>query len=236
MVIECNLRASRSFPFVSKIFKVNFIDLATRVIMDRARPRGRCCRCSIWTTSASRRRSSRSRASTAPIPCSASRWRRPARSACLGEDFDDAFLKALLSVGFRLPIRRVLLSTGPVEHKAAFLASTRRMAEAGVELFGTHGTAAFMAEAGIAVHEVFWPLENRSPNALELVRESRVDLVINIPKDASPDELTNDYTIRRAAVDHGVPLVTNLQVAQRLARALSRKTLDELEIRSWREY
>ena len=155
--------------------------------------------------------------------------------ACIGDDFEDAFLKSLLSVGFRLPIRRALLSTGPVEHKAAFLASTRRMADAGVELFGTHGTAAFMAEAGIAVHEVYWPLEKRSPNALELVRSGGVDLVINIPKNASAEELTNDYSIRRAAVDHGVPLVTNLQVAQRLARALGR-SIEDLEIRSWREY
>ena len=235
LVIECNLRASRSFPFASKIFKVNFIDIATRVIMNRPHPRVDTSMFDLDYVGVKAPQFSFTRLVGAD-PVLGVEMASTGEVACLGEDFDDAFLKSLLSVGFRLPIRRVLLSTGPVEHKAAFLASTRRMAEAGVELFGTHGTAAFMAEAGIAVHEVFWPLEKRSPNALELVRENRVDLVINIPKDASAEELNNDYTIRRAAVDHGVPLVTNLQVAQRLARALSRKTLEDLEIRNWREY
>ena len=235
LVIECNLRASRSFPFASKIFKINFIEIATRVVMDRPCPRVDKSMFDLDYVGVKAPQFSFTRLVGAD-PVLGVEMASTGEVACIGEDFDDAFLKSMLSVGFRLPVRRALLSTGPVEHKAAFLASTRRMADAGVELYGTHGTAAFMAEAGIAVHEVYWPLEDRSPNALELVREGRVDLVINIPKNASAEELTNDYTIRRAAVDHGVPLVTNLQVAQRLARALSRKSIEELEIRSWREY
>jgi carbamoyl-phosphate synthase large subunit len=235
LVIECNLRASRSFPFASKIFKVNFIDIATRVVMDRPFQRVDKSMFDLDYVGVKAPQFSFTRLVGAD-PVLGVEMASTGEVACIGDDFEDAFLKSLLSVGFRLPVRRVLLSTGPVEHKAAFLASTRRMADAGVELFGTHGTAAFMAEAGIAVSEVFWPLEKRSPNALELVRSGSVDLVINIPKDASVEELTNDYTIRRAAVDYGVPLVTNLQVAQRLARALARKSIEDLEIRSWREY
>jgi carbamoyl-phosphate synthase large subunit len=105
-----------------------------------------------------------------------------------------------------------------------------------VEFFGTRGTASFMAEAGVEVTPVAWPLEDASPNALELLREGGVDLVVNIPKDASDEELRNDYMIRRAAVDHGIPLVTNIQLAQRLAGALCHKKLESLEIRSWSEY
>ena len=156
--------------------------------------------------------------------------------ACIGDDFEDAFLKSMVSVGLRLPIRRVLLSTGPVEAKAAFLSSTRDLAEAGVELYGTRGTAAFMGDSGISVTPVSWPLEEASPNALDLIRRGEVDLVVNIPKDSTEEELENDYTIRRAAVDHGVPLITNLQLAQRLAKALSRGAEKSLEIRSWDEY
>jgi carbamoyl-phosphate synthase large subunit len=156
--------------------------------------------------------------------------------ACLGEDFEDAFLKSLLSVGFRLPIRRVLLSTGSVEQKAAFLASSRELAAAGVELFGTRGTARFMKESGVPVQPVHWPLEEKSPNALELIREGRVDLVVNVPKNASDEELRNDYMIRRAAVDHGVPLITNIQLAERLAHSMCHKSLEALEIRSWQDY
>lgn len=122
-------------------------------------------------------------------------------------------------MGYRLPLRRVLLSTGPVEDKAAFLKSTVTLAAAGVEFYGTRGTAAFMADNGLEVTPVYWPMEKSSPNALELIRSGTLDLVINIPKDASEEELTNDYMVRRAAVDGGVPLITNIQLAQRFKGA-----------------
>ncbi len=235
MVIECNLRASRSFPFASKVFKVNFIELATRAIMN----------CEIKKVDASvfeldyvgvkAPQFSFTRLDGAD-PVLGVEMSSTGEVGCIGSDFEDAFFKALLSVGLRLPIRRVLLSTGPVEHKAAFLQSTRDLEAVGVKLFGTQGTAAFMGESGIRVTSVHWPLDKGSPNALDLIREGKVDLVVNIPKNASEKELANDYSIRRAAVDHGVPLITNIQLAQRLAKALCRKSLETLEVRSWQEY
>ncbi|MBN2489784.1 MAG: ATP-grasp domain-containing protein, partial [Planctomycetes bacterium] len=235
MVIELNLRASRSFPFASKVFKVNFIDLATRVIMNRPIHKVDHSVFELDYVGVKAPQFSFTRLEGAD-PILGVEMSSTGEVGCLGEDFDDAFLKALLSVGFRLPIRRVLLSTGPLEYKAAFLESTRQLGRAGVEFFGTRGTAAFMAEAGVSVTPVYWPLEGQSPNAVELLRERAVDLVVNIPKDASEEELQNDYMIRRAAVDHGIPLITNLQLAQRLARALAHKTLESLEVRSWRDY
>ncbi len=235
MVIECNVRASRSFPFVSKVFKVNFIDLATRVIMDRPIGKVDVSVFELDYVGVKAPQFSFTRLQGAD-PILGVEMASTGEVGCIGEDFDDAFLKALLSVGYRLPIRGVLLSTGPVASKAAFLASTRALAEGGVKLYGTRGTAAFLAESGVDVTPVSWPLEQSGPSALDLVRSGKIDLVVNIPKDASEEELTNDYMIRRAAVDHGVPLITNIQLAQRLAQALLRKSIDSLEIRSWSEY
>ena len=235
MVIECNVRASRSFPFTSKVFKVNFIDLATRVIMDRPIRKVDASVFELDYVGVKAPQFSFTRLQGAD-PILGVEMSSTGEVGCIGEDFDDAFLKALLSVGYRLPIRGVLLSTGPVASKAAFLASTRALVEGGAKLYGTRGTAAFMAESGVEVTPVYWPLEQSSPNALELVRSGKIDLVVNIPKDASEEELTNDYMIRRVAVDHGVPLITNIQLARRLAQALLRKSIDSLEIRSWSEY
>jgi len=235
LVIECNLRASRSFPFASKIFKVNFIDLATRIIMSRPVNKVDASVFELDYVGVKAPQFSFTRLDGAD-PILGVEMSSTGEVGCIGDDFEDALLKAMISVGLRLPIRRVLLSTGPLEHKAAFLASTRDLQSAGVEFFGTRGTAAFMGESGIPVKPVHWPLENKSPDAVELIRKGEVDLVVNIPKDASEEELLNDYQIRRAAVDHGVPLITNLQLAQRLAHALCRKSLDSLEIRSWNDY
>jgi carbamoyl-phosphate synthase large subunit len=235
MVIECNLRASRSFPFVSKVSKVNFIAIAARVIMNRPVDKVDGSILDLDYVGVKAPQFSFTRLDGAD-PILGVEMASTGEVACIGRDFDDAFLKALLSVGYRLPIRRVLLSTGPVEVKASFLASARKLADAGVELYGTHGTAAFLAGSGVPVVSVYWPLEKGSPNALELIRERRIDLVVNIPKDASEEELTNDYMIRRAAVDYGVPLITNIQLAERLAWAIGRKSLEALETRSWEEY
>ena len=235
MVIECNVRASRSFPFASKIFKVNFIDLATRIMMDRPIQKVDTSVFELDYVGVKAPQFSFTRLQGAD-PVLGVEMSSTGEVGCIGEDFDDAFLKALLSVGFRLPIRGALLSTGPLASKAAFLSSSRALAEAGVKLFATRGTATFMGGSGVEVTPVSWPLERSSPNALDLIRGGTIDLVVNIPKDASEEELTNDYMIRRAAVDHGVPLITNIQLAQRLAQALLRKSIDALEIRSWSEY
>jgi carbamoyl-phosphate synthase large subunit len=155
---------------------------------------------------------------------------------CLGDDFEEAFLKAMLSVGFRLPIRSVLLSTGPIEDKAAFLEGARSLARMGVALHATEGSARFLGEHGVKAEVLYWPDDVRSPNVLEYLRGRRVDLVINIPKNTGEAELANDYLIRRKAADFGIPLITNIQLAQRLVEALSKKGVEELQIKSWQDY
>ena len=235
MVIECNLRASRSFPFASKIFRVNFIDIATRVMMSAPVDKVDSSAFDLDYVGVKAPQFSFARLVGAD-PILSVEMASTGEVGCIGEDFEDAFLKALLSVGFRLPLKRVLLSTGPVEEKAAFLSSARSLAASGTEFFATRGTADFMANSGLEVTSVHWPLESESPNALALIRSGDLDLVINIPKDATEQELSNDFMIRRAAVDHGVPLITNIQLAQRFAQAACEKSLDSLEIRSWNEY
>ncbi len=235
MVIECNLRASRSFPFASKIFRVNFIDLATRIIMDRP---FRSVDASVFEldyVGVKAPQFSFTRLVGAD-PILGVEMASTGEVGCIGEDFEDAFLKSLISVGYRLPIESVLLSTGPVDSKVAFLRSAKDLHRAGVKLYGTHGTAHFLKESGVPVEPVHWPAEKTSPNALDLIQDKKVDLVVNIPKDASDAELENDYTIRRSAVDHGIPLVTNIQLAQRIANAICKKTREDLEIRAWSEY
>ncbi len=235
MVIECNLRASRSFPFVSKVLKRNFIDTATRVIMGRPVEPADQSFLDLDYVGVKAPHFSFSRLDGAD-PTLGVEMASTGEVACLGWDFDEAFLKALIAVGFRFPVRRVLLSTGPLESKAAFMRGARQLEEMGVTFFATQGTADFMRAAGLTPEILRWPLEGGTPNALDFVRERRVDLVINIPKDYRKEELTNDYIIRRAAVDFGVPLITNLQLAQRLAEALYRVPIDQLAVRSWSTY
>ncbi len=156
--------------------------------------------------------------------------------ACLGWDFDEAFLKALMAVGFRFPIQRALLSTGPIESKAAFLDCARRFVKLGVELYATQGTADFFGRNGVKTEVLRWPLDGGSPNAVDYIKRGKVDLVINIPKHFQKEELTNDYIIRRTAADFAVPLITNRQLAERLAEALDRIPIADLRVRSWSRY
>ncbi len=156
---------------------------------------------------------------------------------CLGDDFEEALLKSMLSVGYRLPIRRVLLSLGPIESKAEMLPTIRKLVDLGVELHATKGTAAFLDNAGIPCAALQWPLDNVHPDAVDFIRDQEVDLVINIPKDDRPDELTNGYMIRRASVDFNVPLITNRQIAMRFVEAIARTDdVDAIPIKSWGEY
>ena len=142
----------------------------------------------------------------------------------------------MIAVGFRFPIQRALLSTGPIESKAAFLGAARRFKRLGVELFATQGTADFFERNGVSTKILKWPLDGGSPNAVEYLKQGKVDLVINIPKHFQKEELTNDYIIRRTAADFGVPLITNRQLAERLAEALERVPISELRVRSWSCY
>jgi carbamoyl-phosphate synthase large subunit len=234
-VIECNLRASRSFPFVSKVLRVNFIEAAAQVMMGRPVPVHNGSATDLEYVGVKAPQFSFTRLEGAD-PVLGVEMASTGEVGCLGDDFEEAFLKALLSVGFRLPVKSVLLSTGPIEGKAAFLESARLLRGMGVALYATRGTAAFLAEHGIEATRVHWPDEAASPNALEVLAERRVDLVINIPKSAAEQELANDYVIRRKAADLGIPLVTNIPLACRLVEAMAKKGLAELQAKSWQEY
>ncbi len=235
MVIECNLRASRSFPFVSKVLKYNFIEAATRIIMGRPVEKVDRHFLDLDYVGVKAPQFSFTRLDGAD-PTLGVEMSSTGEVACFGWDFDEAFLKALFAVGFEFPIKSVLLSTGPTESKAAFLEGARRLKAQGVEFFATEGTAKFLERHGLDATILKWPLEKESPNAVDYIKERKIDLVINIPKHYQKVELTNDYIIRRTAVDFGVPLITNLQIAQRLTEALERIPIAELEVRRWRDY
>ncbi len=234
-VIECNLRASRSFPFVSKIAKMNFIDIATRVIMDRDVSKHEKFLLDLDYVGVKAPQFSFTRLAGAD-PTLGVEMASTGEVGCLGDDFEEAFLKSLLSVGYKLPIKNILLSTGPIKSKADFLESTRVLKSLGMKLYATEGTAQFMRANGIDATQLHWPLDNTQPDAAEYISKGKIDLVINIPKNYQEKELTNDYIIRRKAVDFNVPVITNMQLARRFVEALSRKSLQDLQIKSWGEY
>jgi carbamoyl-phosphate synthase large subunit len=157
--------------------------------------------------------------------------------ACFGRDFHEAFIKALISVGYKFPIKSVLLSTGPVESKSEMLEAIRAFARIGIRIYATGGTARFLEQNGVKATVLAWPLEEGEPKTVDYIKEHKVDLVINNPKNFQEDELTNDYIIRRTAVDFNVPLITNRQIAMRLAEALASRGVDAgYEIESWNSY
>jgi carbamoyl-phosphate synthase large subunit len=234
-VIECNLRASRSFPFVSKVFKINFVDVATRIIMGkRLAPIDRSSFDLDYVgVKAPQFSFTRLKGSD---PILGVEMASTGEVACLGDDFNEAFLKSLISVDFKLPKKTILLSTGPVDSKADFLESTKILNKMGFKFCATKGTADFMKANGIDAEVLYWPLEEKEPNTLTYIADGKIDLVINIPKNIEKEELDNDYLIRRKAVDFNVSLITNLQLAKRFVEAISRTTLDDLKVKSWNEY
>jgi len=234
-VIEANLRASRSFPFVSKIYKVNFIELATQAILGLPVKRTDKPQTALDYVGVKAPQFSFTRLQGAD-PTIGVEMASTGEVGCLGDDFEEAFLKALVSVGFKFPVKTVLLSTGPLKDKVTFVESAKLLEAIGIKLYATQGTAEFLAAYGIKSQTVHWPLEDLSPNAGELIEQRDVDLVINIPKNYQETELTNDYHIRRKAVDFGIPLLTNIQLANRLAEALSRKQIGSLGIKELQGY
>jgi carbamoyl-phosphate synthase large subunit len=234
-VIECNLRASRSFPFVSKIVKLNFIDLATRIIMDEnLAPIDKSC-FELEYVGVKAPQFSFTRIKGAD-PVLSVEMASTGEVACIGDSFEEAFLKALLSVGYEFPKKNILLSTGPFESKALFLPNAKRLAEMGYRLFASKGTADFLQYNGISAETLFWPTEKHEPNILSFIRERKLDLIINIPKSVVAEDLTNDYLVRRAAIDFNIPLITNLQFAERFIDAIQNLKREDLAVKSWREY
>ena len=234
-VIECNLRASRSFPFVSKVFKINFVDLATKVIMGKRVPHIDRSSFDLDYVGVKAPQFSFTRLKGSD-PILGVEMASTGEVACLGDDFNEAFLKSFISVGFNLPKKTILLSTGPIDHKAEFLESTRMLDKMGYKFYATKGTADFMKANGVKAEVLCWPLENKEPNTLSYIADGKIDLVINIPKNIEKEELDNDYLIRRKAVDFDVPLITNLQLAKRFAEALHRTPIEDLKSKSWDEY
>ncbi len=218
-VIECNLRASRSFPFCSKVSRVNMIDLATKAILDEDTGVTASSALDLPWVGVKAAQFSFSRLHGAD-PILGVEMASTGEVGCIGTDLDDAFLKALLSVGYSVPKKNILLSTGPLENKLEFLASAKKLSEMGFSLFATGGTAKFLAANDVPCARLHWPLEKTEPNIATMLRNRDFDLVINIPKNNNERELKNDYLIRRAAIDFNIPLFTNIKVAKQFIDAI----------------
>ncbi|MCM1519574.1 MAG: carbamoyl-phosphate synthase (glutamine-hydrolyzing) large subunit [Lachnoclostridium sp.] len=235
-VIECNLRASRSFPFVSKVLKINFIDLATRVMLGLhvEKPGKSAFDLDYVGIKASQFSFSRLQGAD---PVLGVDMASTGEVGCLGVDSSEALMKAMISVGQKLPRRSVLLSTGGPKSKAAMLDAAHELNNKGYIIYATGGTCNFLNENGIPAIRVYWPSEpDRQPQAVQLLHEHKIDLVVNIPKNYSTSELTNGYKIRRAAIDLNIPLLTNARLASAYIEAFTTHPLDEIEIKSWDEY
>ncbi|MBU0487369.1 MAG: carbamoyl-phosphate synthase (glutamine-hydrolyzing) large subunit [Bacteroidetes bacterium] len=234
-VIECNLRASRSFPFVSKILNTNLIELATRAMLGfPVKPLDKSA-FDLDFVGIKAPQFSFSRLHKAD-PVLGVEMASTGEVACIGEDMYDAILKSMLAVGYRIPKKNILLSTGPARSKLELLNSARLLEEKGFNLYATRGTAEFFAKNGISSTILHWPDEAASPNTLDFIKEGKIDLVINVPKNLSKAELDNDYSIRRAAVDFNVPLITNARLASAFIIAFCTMDLTDLPIKHWGEY
>ncbi len=234
-VIECNLRASRSLPFVSKVLKTNFIEIATDIMLNKNVEPPSKSLFDLDYIGVKAPQFSFARLQKAD-PILGVDMSSTGEVGCLGDDFYEALLKAMLSVGYEIPRKNILLSTGPVEAKAELLESAKLLVEKNYNLFATEGTYKFLTGNGINATLLHWPSENKQPNTLEYIRNKKIDLVINIPKNLSKNELDNDYTIRRNAVDFNIPLITNARLARAFVTAFCTKSLNDIEIKSWDEY
>ncbi|WP_294531966.1 carbamoyl-phosphate synthase (glutamine-hydrolyzing) large subunit [uncultured Bacteroides sp.] len=234
-VIECNLRASRSFPFVSKVLKINFIEIAMRVMLGLDVKKPDKSLFDIDYVGIKVSQFSFNRLQNAD-PVLGVDMTSTGEVGCLGTDSSCALLKAMLSVGYRIPQKGVLLSTGGIKQKVAMLEAVRTLQQKGYALYATSGTSAFLTENGVNNTTVYWPNEPRQPQAIDLLHRKEIDLVINIPKNLTPIELTNGYKIRRTAVDLNIPLITNARLASAFIEAFSTVEIDDLSITSWSEY
>ncbi|MCE1187756.1 MAG: carbamoyl-phosphate synthase (glutamine-hydrolyzing) large subunit [Ignavibacteria bacterium] len=234
-VIECNLRASRSFPFVSKVLKINFVEIATRLMLGEkiAKIDKSSFDLDYVGVKASQFSFTRLKGSDPVIGVEMS---STGEVACLGNDFNEAFLKSILSTGHRLPVKGVLLSTGSIRQKTDIIDEIRKLHEMGLELYGTFLTAQFYVNLGIPVTPLFRPHENQEPSILSYMNQGKIDLVINIPKTNEKVELDSDYIVRRKAVDMNITLITNTQYAKRFIKAMEAYKGSVLPAKSWNEY
>jgi carbamoyl-phosphate synthase large subunit len=234
-VIECNLRASRSMPFVSKVLKTNLIELATRIMLGVQWERPHKSVFDLDYVGVKASQFSFSRLAKAD-PVLGVDMASTGEVGCIGDSFHEALLKAMYSVGYRMPVKAVLISSGPAKSKADLLEAVRLLERRGYKIYATRGTQQFLSNAGVTAEMAHWPDEEASPNTVELIRKRVVDLVINIPKDLSATELSNDYQIRRSAVDYNIPLITNARLASAFINSFCSVSDSEIEIKAWDEY
>ena len=234
-VIECNLRASRSFPFVSKVLDQNFIEMATRIMLGEKVEKPNKSIFDVEHIGVKASQFSFSRLTKAD-PVLGVDMASTGEVGCIGDDYYEAILKAMMSVGYRIPIKGVLLSTGDIKSKVELINSCRLMKERGLQLYATAGTATFLESHGIECSTVHWPDEDKKPNSIDLMKKGNIDFVVNIPKNLDSTELNNDYSIRRTAIDLNIPIITNARLASAYITAFCTVEREKIQIKSWNEY
>ena len=236
-VIECNLRASRSFPFVSKVLKRNFIETATKIMLDVPVETPDSSTFDIDYVGVKASQFSFARLHKAD-PVLGVDMSSTGEVGCLGSDFEEALLTSMISVGYPIPQKGILVSSGDVRGKVELLDACKMLAAKGYKIYATDGTQKFLGDHGIQATAVCWPDEesNGKANITKLMSSHQIDLVINIPKDQTKRELTNGYKIRRSAIDHNIPLMTNARLASAYIRALMSKSIEDIKIKTWQEY
>lgn len=234
-VIECNLRASRSFPFVSKVLGRNFIETATKIMLDEPVEKLDSSTYDVDHVGVKASQFSFARLHKAD-PVLGVDMSSTGEVGCLGNDFNEALMNALLSVGFKVPEKGVLVSSGDAKGKVDLLEPCKMLQDKGVKIFATAGTSKFLAENGIKSETLCWPDEQGGENIMQAIADHKIDLVINIPKNQTKRELTNGYKIRRAAIDHNIPLMTNARLAKAFISAFCQKDINDIAIKSWQEY
>ena len=235
-VIECNLRASRSFPFVSKVLKINFIELATKIMLGLPIEKPAKNEFDLDYVGIKASQFSFSRLQKAD-PVLGVDMSSTGEVGCIGYDTSEAILKSMLSVGYTIPKKNILLSTGSAKQKADLLEAAHQLHEHGYNLYATGGSHQFLTDNGIPAVKVYWPSESdKEPQALQMIHDKKIDFVVNIPKNLTATELDNGYKIRRAAIDFNIPLITNTRLAAAFIDAFCNISLDEIQIKSWDEY
>ncbi len=234
-VIECNLRASRSFPFVSKVLKINLIDLATKVMLGLPVEKPHKSLFELDYVGVKASQFSFNRLQKAD-PVLGVDMASTGEVGCIGDDSAAAILTAMLSVGHQIPKRNILLSTGAAKHKADMLNAARLLVRKGYKLFATDGTSRYLTDNGVENTRVYWPSESGQPQALDMLHRKEIDMVVNIPKNLTSGELSNGYKIRRAAIDLNIPLITNSRLASAFINAFCTIDMEQIAIKSWDEY
>ena len=235
-VIECNLRSSRSFPFVSKVLKINFIDLATQIMLGKEVKKPEKSAFDLDYVGIKSSQFSYQRLQQAD-PVHGVDMASTGEVGCIGDDFSEALLKSLLSVGYKIPKKNIMISSGATKEKVDLLDACKILQSNGYNIYATGGTHRFLSDNGIESTQVGWPDEDKNVlNVMEMISNKKFDLIINIPKDATARELSNGYAVRRGAIDFNIPLITNARLASAFIRACCEKKIEDIQIKSWDEY